>query len=90
MSSGEVVLWVLLALAALAVIAFAGIVVRFVGRASVSYARRKPAQAAAFFAVPGALATFVATFFGAGLPLAMGIGIATGLSVFLLVAMELG
>jgi hypothetical protein len=46
--------------------------------------------AVSFFVLPGGLATFVATFFGAGLPLAMGIGVATGLAVFLLVAMELG
>ncbi|MEU8077062.1 hypothetical protein AB0B31_16620 [Catellatospora citrea] len=90
MAAGEVVLWVLLGLAALAVLAFAGIVAKFVGKAAVSYARRKPPQAVGFFVVPGGLASFVATFFGAGLPLAMGLGMITGLAVFLLVAMELG
>ncbi|GAA2370957.1 hypothetical protein Cme02nite_44870 [Catellatospora methionotrophica] len=90
MSAGEVVLWVLLGLAALAVLAFTGIVAKFVFKAALSYSRRKPVQAAGFFAVPGGLATFVATFFGADLPLAMGIGLVTGLAVFLLVAMELG
>ncbi|GAA1661792.1 hypothetical protein ACFQY4_38710 [Catellatospora bangladeshensis] len=90
MSSGEVVLWVVLGLAAVALLAFAVIVLRFVGRAALSYARRKPVQAVAFFVIPGGLATFTATFFGAGLPLAMGIGLATGLAVFLLVGMELG
>ncbi|GAA1395907.1 hypothetical protein ACFQZ4_32790 [Catellatospora coxensis] len=90
MSAGEVLLWAVLGLAALAILAFAGIVLKFVLKAAMSYARRKPPQAAAFFTIPGGLATFVATFFGAGLPLAMAIGVTTGLAVFLLVAMELG
>ena len=56
-------LWTLLALAVVAVLAFLAIVVKFVARAAYAYARRKPVQAAAFFALPGGLATFTATFF---------------------------
>ncbi|MDI1464999.1 hypothetical protein QEZ54_28920 [Catellatospora sp. KI3] len=90
MSDGSAVLWTLLALAVLAVLAFLGIVVKFVANAAVKYSRRKPVQAAAFFAVPGGLATFTATFFHVALVPAMVIGLVAGLAVFLLVAVELG
>ncbi|GHJ49588.1 hypothetical protein Cs7R123_69300 [Catellatospora sp. TT07R-123] len=83
-------LWTLLALSALAVIGFLAIVVKFIARAAVRYSRRRPVQAAAFFTVPGGLATFTATFFDLALVPAMVIGVVAGLAVFLLVAMELG
>lgn len=88
--SGEVVLWVVAGLAVLACLVFAAIFVRFVAKAAVRYARRRPYAAAGFFVVPGGLASFVTASLGANLLISVLVGIITGLAVFLLVAMELG
>lgn len=88
--SGEVVLWVVAALAVLACLVFAAIFVRFVAKAAVRYAQRRPYAAAGFFVVPGGLASFVTASLGADIAIAVVVGVVAGLAVFLLVAMELG
>lgn len=89
--SGEVaVLWTLGGLAVLACLVFVAIVVKFVAKAAVSYVKQRPYAAAAVFAVPGGLASFLTAWFGAQIPIAMLTGAVAGLIIFLLVAMELG
>jgi hypothetical protein len=90
MSGGQVILWVLGGLALIGVLVFLGIFLKFVVKAAVGYVRHRPYPALATFAISGGLASFITTFVGGSLWLAMAIGLATGLAVLLLVAIELG
>ncbi|WP_117210456.1 hypothetical protein [Allorhizocola rhizosphaerae] len=89
-SGGEVVLWVLGGLAVIGVLVFLGIFLKFVAKAAVGYVRHRPYPALATFAISGGLASFITTFVGGSLLLGVGVGLATGLAVLLLVAIELG
>lgn len=90
MTGGEVVLWVLGGVAVVSTLIFAGIFLRFVAKAAVGYVKHRPYPALATFTISGGLASFITTFVGGGLLLAMGVGALTGLAVLLLVAIELG
>ncbi len=89
-SGGQVVLWVVGGLTAVGVLVFLGIFLRFVAKAAVGYVRHRPYPALATFAISGGLASFITTFVGGSMLLAMAIGLVTGTAVLLLVAIELG
>lgn len=86
----EAVLWVVGAVVVLAALAFAAIFVRFVAKAAVSYVKHRPYPALAVFTISGGLASFITTFLGGRIVLAVVVGGAAGLAVLLLVATELG
>lgn len=90
MSTGEVLLWVLGGVIVIGCLAFIGIFLRFVTKATVSYVRHRPYPALGAFAGCGGLATFIAAFAGARFELALIIGLVVGTAVLLLVAIELG
>lgn len=88
--SGEVLLWALGGVVALALLAFLAIFVKFVTKAAVSYIKHRPYPALAVFAGAGGLASFVAAFIGAPIVISLLAGLLLGTVVLLLVAMELG
>lgn len=86
----EAVLWVVGLVAAVLIVAFAVFLVRFVAKAAVSYVKHRPYPSLAVFTVSGGLASFITTFVGGGIRLAVVIGAGVGIAVLLLVATELG